>query len=55
MNELEMNYDCNKYDLILYKKRIIFKNYDEYRLEQKKNSSNSHYEMLWRKKQIYNL
>ena len=55
MNELEMNYHCNKYDLILYKKRIIFKNYDEYRLEQKKNSSKSHYEILWRKKQIYNL
>jgi len=55
MNELEMNYDCNKYDLILYKNRIIFKNYDEYRLEQKKNSSKSHYDILWRKKQIYNL
>lgn len=53
MREFEMRYDCNKYDCILYKNKVIFKNYDEYRLEQKKNSSKNHYELLWRKKQIY--
>jgi hypothetical protein len=35
MKELEMRYDCDKYDWILYKNKAIFKNYEEYRLEQK--------------------
>ena len=55
MKELEMRYDCDKYDWILYKNKAIFKNYQEYRLEQKKHSTNQYYEFLWRKKQIYNL
>jgi len=53
MKEFEMRYDCDKYDWILYKNKVIFKNYDEYRLEQKKNSLNKHYVFLWNKKQIY--
>ena len=53
ISEFEMRYDCDKYDWILYKNKVIFKNYDEYRLEQKKNSLNNHYDFLWNKKQIY--
>jgi len=53
MREFEMRYDCDKYDWILYKNKVIFKNYEEYRLEQKKNSLNKHYVFLWNKKQIY--
>jgi hypothetical protein len=53
ISEFEMRYDCDKYDWILYKNKVIFKNYDEYRLEQKKNSLNKHYVFLWNKKQIY--
>jgi mannosyltransferase OCH1-like enzyme len=53
MNEFEMNYDCNKYDLIFYKNQAIFKNYDEYRMEQKKNSKQDYYVFLWINKDIY--
>ena len=53
MNEFEMNYDYNKYDLILYKNQAIFKNYDEYRMEQKKHSKQEHYVFLWQNKDIY--
>jgi len=53
MKAFEMKYDCNKYDLILYHNTAIFKNYNEYRLEQKKHSKNDYYVMLWNKKQIY--
>ena len=53
MNVFEMNYDCNKYDLILYKNQAIFKNYDEYRMEQKKNSKQDYYVFLWQNKDIY--
>ena len=53
INELEMRYDCNKYDMILYRNKPIFKNYDEYRIEQKKHSKQDYYVFLWQSKDIY--
>jgi mannosyltransferase OCH1-like enzyme len=54
VKDFNLFYGMSGKDEIIYKNTLIFNSYPEYRNEQKINSNNKHYQVLWLQRNIYN-